>query len=192
MRQWACVAFVCLIVGILEAHDPGFSTANVTLERDRVDAIVTFSQEEIADYLKRDGERDGLLLVNGEKAVTQRVEYDDDDNAIFHLSFSSNEGRAVRIDAPVVDDLIFGHRQHLLVRDENRDFVTQQLLKAGAHSTTVRKDSDGREGVGRQASDRSVFPFWTVWLTLMSMVMAVYILYRTRNAARGSALGNIA
>lgn len=192
MPQWASVAIVCLLVGVLEAHDPGFSTANVTLEKDRVDAIVTFSREEIAEYLKREGERDGLLLVNGEKAVTQRVEYDDDDNAIFHLSFSSEEGRTIRIDAPVVDDLISGHRQHLLVRDENRDFVTQQLLKAGAHSTTVRKDSDGRKDVGRQAPDRSEFPFWTVWLTLMSMVMAVYVLYRTRNAVRGSAPGNIA
>lgn len=142
----AFVLLSILFAPTIDAHEPGFSTATVTVVGEQVEAVVTFSTEEIDLLLNSSSRADleafagQLLLVNRQEPFRVDVYEDDDNNSIFRFLFT-NVGLPVQIRSPLIGDLRPGHRQYLLVRDRHHDLLLQKLLRADANSAVLTQEA---------------------------------------------------
>jgi len=115
------------------AHDPGFSTAIVTVGAREIEAVVTYSFKEI--------QGDPALLETAAFQVDQHLPASpthefkgDDENLIYRIvSPRPADGRVI-LSAPFLEQLARGHRQHLLVRDEEKAVLLNQFLQRGRSS----------------------------------------------------------
>jgi hypothetical protein len=118
------------------AHDPGFSTAIVTVGAREIEAVVTYSFKEI--------QGDPALLetaafqINDDVPEASTHEFKgDDQNLIYRIVSPRPADGIVTLSAPFLEQLAPGHRQHLLVRDEEKAVLLNQFLQRGEPSATL-------------------------------------------------------
>lgn len=125
-----------LLAMTARAHDPGFSTAIVTVGAREIEAVVTYSFKEI--------QGDPTLLEKAAFQVDQHLPASpthefkgDDENLIYRIvSPRPADGRVI-LSAPFLEHLAPGHRQHLLVRDEEKAVLLNQFLQRDRSSADL-------------------------------------------------------
>jgi hydrogenase/urease accessory protein HupE len=134
------------------AHDPGLSSANVELGRERIEITLTFNQRDIAsipsavyDLLSRAivVELDGVAVT----PTQSNVRTDENQNVEFWFSIPHfANARRLTFRSLLLKDLPVGHRQALTIRDANGKELPQQLLSAEKDTASyVLQGSDRRE-----------------------------------------------
>lgn len=118
------------------AHDPGFSTAIVTVGAREIEAVVTYSLREIQGdpALPR-----AAAFQLGEHIPAQPT-HDSrggDENLVYRLVSPRPADGQVILSAPLLEHLAPGHRQHLLVRDEEKAVLLNEFLQRDRSSATV-------------------------------------------------------
>jgi hypothetical protein len=125
-----------LLAMTARAHDPGFSTAIVTVGAREIEAVVTYSFKEI--------QGDPALLKTAPFRVDEHLpaapthEFNgDDENLIYRIVSPRPTDGQVILSAPFLESLAPGHRQHLLVRDEEKAVLLNQFLQRGGSSANL-------------------------------------------------------
>ncbi len=142
--------FAAILLGALigasaaaRAHDPGLSSALVTLGPGRVEAAVTFARADIEGLgaVELSAIAPRALLIAQDGAPLRPAEtshrFDAQNNVTFRLAFARNGDGRLAITAPLIGELAFGHRQFLDVRDASGRVVVEQVLKADANTASI-------------------------------------------------------
>ena len=128
----------------VSAHDPGLSSAIVTVSDRQIDAAVTFNESDLEAL--RDSSRaqpkqivpDLLRVRIGDVTLPiASVEYETapPNNAIFKMRWARSGSGALRISSGVIDQLPFGHRQFVSVRVADGANLGEHLLSARENET---------------------------------------------------------
>ncbi len=132
--------------GGAQAHDPGLSSATVTIASDRVTVDAAYSQVEIAALGQRLGQspadfaptavrlRVGDREIDPTKAIAQS---DDQNNLTFLLTFPVTPTQEFTVEAPLIASLSFGHRQFITVRAADGTILQEKLLGADDPTITI-------------------------------------------------------
>jgi len=125
-----------LLAMTARAHDPGFSTAIVTVGAREIEAVVTYSFKEI--------QGDPALQETAAFQIDQHLpaapthEFKgDDENLIYRIVSPRPADGRVTLSAPFLEQLAPGHRQHLLVRDEEKAVLLNQFLQGDRTSADL-------------------------------------------------------
>jgi hydrogenase/urease accessory protein HupE len=182
LAAWAGAALVW-------AHDPGLSTAQADLRGGSLYLVNGFAPADAQEFLpvtlRREGSwtqadfeaaQEQLLAVApqlwevkaGERPVAPRdirVELLPDDNVSFFLTFPAVGGAdRITLRATKVPDLPNGHRQFVIVADEQGSVVTKKLLSARDATIEVML-APGSGGAVAAAANQDAPTFWGfVWL----------------------------
>ncbi len=116
------------------AHDPGLSSATITVGRESIEALVTFNPRDIETLGAKPDELAKELLRlqvanNALRLESQKVNVDAAQNIEFHLRFAAAAGH-LRIQSGIIDRLPFGHRQMLSVRTATGQNLGERLVSA--------------------------------------------------------------
>lgn len=125
------------------AHDPGLSSATITLGPGAIEARVTLNQRDLEATGENNGEAaKDLLRLKADGTVihltSQKVQIDSAQNAEFDLSFTP-VGAAARlhIQSGIIDRLPFGHRQLISVQTTAGRDLGEHLLSAKENALDV-------------------------------------------------------
>lgn len=130
-------------VAFVFAHDPGLSSATVTLGREAVDARVTLNQRDLeatgsntseiaTDLLRLHADGTALVL------KSQKLEVDSAQNAEFYLRFAPvAAGAHLHLRSGIIDRLPFGHRQLMSVQTAAGHNLGERLLSAKENAFDV-------------------------------------------------------
>jgi len=142
LRLFTVVIVASLLViflsGVVLAHDPGLSAAEVHILKDRIVAEVSFAP---VDWEKLRQQEPELLAIADEqrKLELQSVSVKSSDQSSVHflLEFSNLNGNELRIGAPVLAHLPRGHKQFCSVYDPDGRLLTERMLSAESKDLTV-------------------------------------------------------
>jgi hypothetical protein len=123
----------------VSAHDPGLSSAIVTVSDRDIQAAITFNQgdleavpdfsrtqrKQIADRLLRVRIGDVMLPIASAESESAAP-----NNAIFKMRWTRSGSGMLRISSGLIDQLPFGHRQLVSVRAADGASLGQRLLSA--------------------------------------------------------------
>jgi hydrogenase/urease accessory protein HupE len=134
---------VLLLSGIalcnVRAHDPGLSSAIVTVFDRDIDAVITFNQsdlEALPDFARAQPKQiaAGLLRVRiGDVMLpiaSAERESAAPNNAIFKIRWTRSGSGVLRISSGLIEQLPFGHRQLISVRAADGASLGERLLSA--------------------------------------------------------------
>lgn len=137
------------------AHDPGLSTGQLRVFRDRVDAEMTFARADFETVLRLDANGDGtvsaaeiraaeaaaakiateaLSVRVGERALTAEsptFRIDDANNVHIAATFPSHQAGRLAVQSLLIERMPRGHRQFMSVLDEKQTVLSEVLLRAG-------------------------------------------------------------
>jgi len=147
MNQRLATLLATLLVlspAIASAHDPGLSSANLTVKADSIDAVVMFNQRDLAS-IEATGEALAIKLLQlrlGDVSLhlaSSRVAVDSNNNASFQLHFARQTGRGtLRVSSGVISELPFGHRQLISVCTTDRQTLGERLISARENELAVK------------------------------------------------------
>lgn len=135
-RSSRCLA---ITIGTAGAHDPGLSSANVTVSDATIDAVITFNERDLetlpdfsqAQPIRSAAEllhiRSGNVLLPIESAEFETAP---PNNVIIKMRWARSGAAVLSISSGVIDQLPFGHRQLLSVRTVNGANLGDRLLSA--------------------------------------------------------------
>jgi hypothetical protein len=132
-----CLAAMLLIRFPATAHEPGMSTAMVTVGEGNAEVVLTFSKEEIDAIVltldtgaKTEMESLGgrLMIVSGKAPSKVHTDLSAAGDFIFRLVYEGLPRGAMSIEAPLLASLTPGHRQYLLVRDARKELLLRRFL----------------------------------------------------------------
>jgi hydrogenase/urease accessory protein HupE len=153
------------ITGTLLAHDPGLSTANVRLQRDRLEALLVFSVRDVAALVDLDkddkGQASSLESERGETGLREiaaeamevrindqpapvsegRCRFDGSGNLSVYLSWSARPFSKFEFRSKWLPLLPSGHRQFFSFQDLKRGILIEKLLSAKSGSVTIEPDA---------------------------------------------------
>ena len=157
-----------------QAHDPGLSTAVLTVGEGRLDARVTFAPADLAALIPSDAGLDSrrlspavfararqplealaerLLEVSaGGRQVAptdvrvERQQLPDNDNIVIRLNFPLREAAELRVRSTLIGDLPAGHRQYVALEDAAGNRMAEHLLNAKADSFETPLTQSTRSG----------------------------------------------
>jgi len=167
-------ARLCLAVSLLlyyariaHAHDPGLSTATVTLGTNKLDATLVFSTVDTHELVEVDKNRDGQVSkAELEQAVAElqktakealdvklngrlvppnetRCHFDSNDNTTVELSFPLQSFTNLVIRSKWLAQLRPGHRQLFTLKTPRGEVLAERMLSA--NSDSIFLDLDGSE-----------------------------------------------
>lgn len=154
-----CRVAVVLLVSLLcvpplSAHDPGLSVAEIVTSNQGLQAKITFARRDMEVLVRMDSDHDGtvsgaeyaaayprliglahnLLVIDTDKRrmlpESVAVELDESDALDFRLDYASAKGEAIAVESSIIPRLRRGHRQYLVVRDDQGALLTETLLTA--------------------------------------------------------------
>ena len=158
------LAIALAFTGTVHAHDPGLSTARLTVVGDSVRVSLTFARRDVDALLSLPTEasapgrlealvRDGVLVeLDGRQGRAEAVtmEVDANDNVEIRLAFAQSRAAHLKLDVPLIRELPIGHRQVVTILDERGDIVEQRMLSA-AESTFVTELREAGKSVDQAA-----------------------------------------
>lgn len=128
------------------AHDPGLSSATVTVAKDGLHAVVIFNPRDLS-ILTPDGANaypalaPQILQVQQEGKVLaarlQGVTTDANQNVIFKIDYAKSGAGLLQFASGVVERLPFGHRQFLTIQDTSGQTIGSHLLSARDNGFSV-------------------------------------------------------
>ncbi len=137
MRSLVLIAVTLFAsAAVVFAHDPGLSSAAITVGRESIDALVILNPRDLATLGAKPDELAQKMLrlqvADAELPLKSRkVKVDSAQNVEFHLHFVAPAGKGpLRIESGIIDRLPFGHRQMLSVRTTAGQNLGDRLLSA--------------------------------------------------------------
>ncbi len=155
------VVFFLLICSVAEAHDPGLSSVEIRLEKDRVDVRMTFAGRDIEKLLPSgpEGEAEsgtrelGAALpqfermafnalqvhLDGRKAtpVLEAVRPDGSGAIQLTLRYPGQADSQLIVRSLILPSLPLGHRQFLSVKDRDGNILSECMLAAKTNVLTI-------------------------------------------------------
>ncbi len=156
LQKWCASLCWVLLLGfnsIACAHDPGLSYAKIAVERSHINVDLSFARRDIELLQKIDLSGDGLvsedelamadlslsILVSnwvllesegrGITGVVDTIEYDTSDALHFSLKYPRSANSEIRYHAPIISQLVLGHRQFVGIYQAG-DLVRNEVLSA--------------------------------------------------------------
>lgn len=164
IKSWFVLIWVSL-ASVARAHDPGLSTAGVTLHTNQVDVVLGFAVMDASEISEIDRDHDGrfskeelvsaanrlseaatnaLEITFNDQAATMtsaRCEFDENFNATLSLSFSAAPFTNLVIRSKWLALLQPGHRQLLTLRNASGEVLAERLLSANDDHISVQVDA---------------------------------------------------
>jgi hydrogenase/urease accessory protein HupE len=152
LRLAALVAGFALFGANLLAHDPGFSTLNVRLHPDRVEAHLVLALLDVESFVPLDNDFNGhvsaeefaygrsrLTNLAGEAVLLQfdqrtvlpappEASVDESNNVSFRLIFPGQATNEIRVQSAILSLVAPGHRQLLTLEDASGHELTKRFL----------------------------------------------------------------
>jgi hydrogenase/urease accessory protein HupE len=141
----SCFAFcLCLVLAFsARAHDPGLSSAKLSLQNNSLQAILTFAPADIEAISGQNAPQSAATLKQLEAIARKSLEIQFDDHSIapttaevqflqnkdveFKLTFPAASVRHLRIRSALLDRLPFGHRQYFALVDAAGATLAEKL-----------------------------------------------------------------
>lgn len=170
MRPFAKILLLLLawagFVSRALAHDPGLSTAAITLHTNHIEAVLGFAVMDASEIVELDKNHDGRfskeeladgaarfkaaansaleIALNGQMATmtSARCEFDENFNATVSLDFTAGAFTNLVIRSRWLALLQPGHRQLLTLRTASGQVLAERLLSANDDRITVEVDPD--------------------------------------------------
>lgn len=161
-----------LLAMTASAHDPGFSTAIVTVGAREIEAVVTYSLKEI--------QRDPALPTAGGFQVGDSISTTPfldakggDENLVYRVISPRPTNGELILGAPLLESLAPGHRQHLLVRDTEKAVLLNQFLHRDKISTALALPPV-------PPHEPPISSLWGVVFEILALPIALWLLLRWR------------
>jgi len=151
MRSRSLIASGLVLLGTLslQAHDPGLSSAKLTLQGVTLRAILTFAPADIEAI--SNGEKPNLALLETLAAQSLEVWWDErpslpieakarllaNKDVEFELLFHASPAGRLRVRSALLDRLPFGHRQYFTLIGANGATLAEKLLSSANQSADV-------------------------------------------------------
>jgi hydrogenase/urease accessory protein HupE len=142
MKRRLCLALAFCCAGFsipAWAHDPGLSSASVTVAEHEISAVAVFNARDLATLTEGAGANysslaSDILRVriagNPLSATVGKIDKDQNENITFRLSFTPIGMGSLEIASGIIDRLPFGHREFVGVRTEAGVNLGDRLLSA--------------------------------------------------------------
>jgi hypothetical protein len=136
------------------AHEPGMSTAVITVDGSKAAVVLTFSKDEVEAMTEsRKSAAEDWTGALAKKAMTfgglspamARSEFSGDGDVVFTLTFNDLPQGVLQIESPLLGSLVPGHRQYLIVRDSRKLLLLRCFLTPTDSKVTVEIGS-GQSG----------------------------------------------
>jgi hypothetical protein len=155
-----CVLFIFLTFEA-QAHDPGLSSAMVTVGNEQIEVLLGFAQKDVESMLAADTNSDDIDTAKGFAAMRSRLESvvanefslywgnqravpdqtraqrKDSQNIEILLHFQRSNSREVRLFSTLFEGLPMGHRQFLTVRTTSGADLGQVMFSAKENSLQI-------------------------------------------------------
>ncbi len=162
-RQAAGALFLGALPCLVQAHDPGLSTATIQLGTDKLQAVLVFSVIDVGGLAGLEPSRNGPTSKAGlagaaatlqqkarealevrfdgqpAKASEARSRFDDNGNATVYLSFPARSFSTLTIRSKWLALLPPGHRQFFSLQNPDGDVLAERLLSANSDSATLQR-----------------------------------------------------
>jgi hydrogenase/urease accessory protein HupE len=139
---------VLLFSGVVLAHDPGLSAAEVRIFPDRIVAEVSFAAADVDSKVA-----DRLLEIKaGEHILKLRnftVQTSDANSVHFILEFPNSSTAELHLSAVALERLPRGHKQFLSVRDSDGKLLAERMLSAESKDLTITLQTNPGASNGR-------------------------------------------
>src|SRR5262249_39295222 len=128
------------------AHDPGLSSAVITVGDRDIRAVALFHSRDLQQLIKNDAAgypslvNQILQLRHGEDSLPSKlesVEKDVNDNVRFQLSYILPPVSAITVASGIIGRLPFGHREFVTIRTASGGSLGDRLLTAHENEFTV-------------------------------------------------------
>jgi hydrogenase/urease accessory protein HupE len=139
-RKWlACLIAITGLTASAQAHDPGLSSATLTVGDREITAAVIFNARDIASASAGKPAAnpslapDILLLRVAGKAIPTKldaVERDQNANVVFRLSYIRPTSGPIELSSGIIDRLPFGHRQFVSIHSATGVSLGDHFLSA--------------------------------------------------------------
>ena len=149
MKRRLCLAlaFCCAGFSISAwAHDPGLSSATVTVAQHEITAVAVFNARDLATLTEGANANYSSLAsdilrvrIAGKllSATVGKIDKDQNENITFRLNFARIGVGPLEISSGIIDRLPFGHREFVTVRTEIGDNLGDRLLSARENQFAV-------------------------------------------------------
>jgi hydrogenase/urease accessory protein HupE len=143
-RLWLALALCGVAFPIsARAHDPGLSSAEITLAGDAIQSAATFNARDLAsltngaDYAHIAPEILRVGIAGKPLPVTVgKIDNDRNNNVTFRLTFARSESGPLEISSGIIDRLPFGHREFVSVHSAGA-IIVDRLLSARENQLSV-------------------------------------------------------
>jgi len=140
--RWAIVVILSFAGFACEAHDPGLSSANITIAPDEVTIDFAFAADDVKALEKSTFSTPETIAEwkTGEQIVVPSVApswRQVEDNIELRLTFPRGAGASATFRSAVVSQLPFGHRQMVTVRDSAGVLLGSHLLSGQQETVEI-------------------------------------------------------
>ena len=158
-------------------HDPGLSSAKLTLQAGRIEATIVFARADVESLFPLDANSDGKLsteelsaaksrlqglatsaleiISDGERipAVSPRATVDENNNVQLDVTFPGRAPKRLFVRSVLLADLALGHRQFVSVHSATNQLLEEHLLSAKFDSfEAILGEAGSKHPVSRAAS----------------------------------------
>ncbi|MEP6602390.1 MAG: HupE/UreJ family protein [Spartobacteria bacterium] len=140
-RLLLALAFCCAGFSISAwAHDPGLSSANVTVADREITAVAVFNARDLAGSDYTNIAPDILRIGTAERpfaATVRKIDKDQNENVTFRFSFVREASGPLSISSGIIARLPFGHREFVSVHTDRGTSLGDRLLSARENQLSV-------------------------------------------------------
>ena len=154
---WMCAFWTVAALSAM-AHDPGLSSMDVSVGRDRITVVLTLNEKDWAgtQIATADEVRNACvaLTLNGVALTAENSEGPTPDhvqNVGCVIVFPRAGAGSLEVKSLLFDRLAFGHREFIKIHDEAGGILTEQMLQAASASCVVTLNGDA----GAQTAEQS-------------------------------------
>lgn len=127
------------------AHDPGLSSANLTVAEQAIDAVAIFNARDLASLIDRGADYSAIapeiLRVRAAgrslPVAVGKIATDQNDNVTFRLTFARSGSGSLEVSSGIIDRLPFGHREFVSVHSAAGAEIGDRLLSARENQFAV-------------------------------------------------------
>ena len=173
VARWLCVLLLLFTATSASAHDPGLSAADLHINNSRLEGELSFALGDIEAVSPIDANHDQKISVEEFAAARARLEQigrgalmialdgqplecqaatailDMDSNAVrFRLEYRWLSGSLLELDSVLIKSLARGHRQILVLRDEQGRVRGEQMLQASDSRFQLNLSQQNAGGLG--------------------------------------------
>ena len=160
MKQWRLIILLFFYASLSFAHDPGLSSADISLQTNHVTAKITFSLQDIEALVPMDADQDAevtlaeqnaakpkiaawvsdgiQLSLDGEiiKPVTNAVNFDDINNAQIDLQYDKAPEKTLSLQMNYLSKLPKGHKEFVTIQNHAGKHLNEKMLSQQDNTLT--------------------------------------------------------